>query len=57
MRKYGDGYNWRDAKQKDSVFNKIMCSDLNTTNLENASTKYGITITTDNNEVAKMLIF
>ncbi len=30
-----------------------MCSDLNTTNLENASTKYGITITTDNNEVAK----
>lgn len=33
--------------------NKIMCSDLNTTNLENASTKYGITITTDNNEVAK----
>ena len=30
-----------------------MCSDLNTTNLENASTKYGISITTDNNEVAK----
>ncbi len=41
-------------KQKDSVHsNKIMCSDLNTTNLENASEKYGITITTDNNEVAK----
>ncbi|EEM59410.1 hypothetical protein bthur0007_27310 [Bacillus thuringiensis serovar monterrey BGSC 4AJ1] len=30
-----------------------MCSDLNTTNLENASEKYGISITTDNNEVAK----
>ena len=57
MRKYGDGYHWRDAKQKIVSSNKIMCSDLNTTNLENASTKYGITITTDNNEVAKMLIF
>lgn len=53
MRKYGDGYHWRDAKQKIVSSNKIMCSDLNTTNLENASTKYGITITTDNNEVAK----
>ncbi|AAU17548.1 pyrroline-5-carboxylate reductase [Bacillus cereus] len=33
--------------------NKIMCSDLNTTNLENASEKYGISITTDNKKVAK----
>ncbi|TXR91962.1 pyrroline-5-carboxylate reductase [Bacillus sp. SH7-1] len=33
--------------------NHIICSDLNTTNLENASEKYGITTTTDNNEVAK----
>ncbi|EAL12937.1 pyrroline-5-carboxylate reductase, partial [Bacillus cereus G9241] len=33
--------------------NHIICSDLNTTNLENASEKYGISITTDNNEVAK----
>lgn len=33
--------------------NKIICSDLNTTNLKNASEKYGLTITTDNNEVAK----
>ncbi|MBX0355661.1 pyrroline-5-carboxylate reductase [Bacillus toyonensis] len=33
--------------------NKIMCSDLNTMNLKNASEKYGITTTTDNNEVAK----
>lgn len=33
--------------------NNIICSDLNTTNLENASEKYGLTITTDNNEVAK----
>ena len=53
MRKYGDGYNWRDAKQKIVSSNHIICSDLNTTNLENASEKYGITITTDNNEVAK----
>ncbi|EEM71206.1 hypothetical protein bthur0009_27040 [Bacillus thuringiensis serovar andalousiensis BGSC 4AW1] len=30
-----------------------MCSDLNTTNLENASEKYGISITTDNKKVAK----
>ncbi|MES9685490.1 MULTISPECIES: pyrroline-5-carboxylate reductase [Bacillaceae] len=32
---------------------KIICSDLNHTNLKNASKKYGITTTTDNNEVAK----
>jgi pyrroline-5-carboxylate reductase len=32
---------------------KIICSDLNLTNLKNASKKYGITTTTDNNEVAK----
>ncbi|NWK69772.1 pyrroline-5-carboxylate reductase [Bacillus paramycoides] len=32
---------------------KIICSDLNVTNLKKASEKYGITITTDNNEVAK----
>ncbi|EEL45116.1 hypothetical protein bcere0021_27840 [Bacillus cereus Rock3-42] len=30
-----------------------MCSDLNTTNLENATEKYGISITTDNKKVAK----
>ncbi len=53
MRKYGDGYNWRMLNKKIVSSNKIMCSDLNTTNLENASEKYGITITTDNNEVAK----
>lgn len=33
--------------------NKIICSDLNTTNLKHASEKYGLTTTTDNNEVAK----
>ncbi|MES5939164.1 MULTISPECIES: pyrroline-5-carboxylate reductase [unclassified Bacillus cereus group] len=33
--------------------NNIICSDLNTTNLKNASKKYGLTTTTDNNEVAK----
>ncbi len=33
--------------------NNIICSDLNTTNLKNASEKYGLTTTTDNNEVAK----
>ncbi|MGI0535931.1 NAD(P)-binding domain-containing protein, partial [Bacillus pfraonensis] len=32
---------------------KIMCSDLNVINLKNASEKYDITTTTDNNEVAK----
>ncbi|KOS27842.1 pyrroline-5-carboxylate reductase [Bacillus anthracis] len=32
--------------------NQIICSDLNVSNLENASDKYGISITTDNNEVA-----
>ncbi|MGR5954048.1 pyrroline-5-carboxylate reductase family protein [Bacillus paranthracis] len=29
-----------------------MCSDLNVSNLKNASNEYGITITTNNNEVA-----
>ena len=57
MRKYGDGYNWRMLNKHIVSSNHIICSDLNTTNLENASEKYGITITTDNNEVAKMLIF
>ncbi|MED3397782.1 pyrroline-5-carboxylate reductase [Bacillus wiedmannii] len=33
--------------------NNIICSDLNTMNLKNASEKYGLTTTTDNNEVAK----
>ncbi|QEL85639.1 pyrroline-5-carboxylate reductase [Bacillus mycoides] len=33
--------------------NKIICSDLNTTNLKHASEKYGLTTTTDNNEVAR----
>ncbi|RWS44951.1 pyrroline-5-carboxylate reductase [Bacillus mycoides] len=33
--------------------NKIICSDLNTTNLKHASEKYGLATTTDNNEVAK----
>ncbi|MED3125358.1 pyrroline-5-carboxylate reductase [Bacillus wiedmannii] len=33
--------------------NNIICSDLNTTNLKHASEKYGVTTTTDNNEVAK----
>ncbi|KLA25627.1 pyrroline-5-carboxylate reductase [Bacillus cereus] len=32
--------------------NQIICSDLNVSNLKNASDKYGITITTNNNEVA-----
>ncbi|KOS27243.1 pyrroline-5-carboxylate reductase [Bacillus anthracis] len=32
--------------------NQIICSDLNVINLKNASDKYGITITTNNNEVA-----
>ncbi|PFJ95827.1 pyrroline-5-carboxylate reductase [Bacillus cereus] len=32
---------------------KIICSDLNVTNLKNASEKYGVTITSDNNAVAK----
>ncbi|WP_165771463.1 pyrroline-5-carboxylate reductase family protein, partial [Bacillus cereus] len=32
---------------------KIICSDINVTNLNNTSEKYGLTITTDNNEVAK----
>ncbi|MGR5980553.1 pyrroline-5-carboxylate reductase [Bacillus cereus] len=33
--------------------NHIICSDLNTANLKNASEKYGLTTTTDNNKVAK----
>lgn len=33
--------------------NQIICSDLNTANLKNASEKYGLTTTTDNNKVAK----
>ncbi|MCU5098058.1 pyrroline-5-carboxylate reductase [Bacillus wiedmannii] len=33
--------------------NNIICSDLNTTNLKHANEKYGLTTTTDNNEVAK----
>ncbi|WP_074625384.1 pyrroline-5-carboxylate reductase [Bacillus cereus] len=32
--------------------NQIICSDLNTANLKNASEKYGLTTTTNNNEVA-----
>ncbi|KAA0765885.1 pyrroline-5-carboxylate reductase [Bacillus sp. SH5-2] len=32
--------------------NQIICSDLNVSNLKSASDKYGITITTNNNEVA-----
>ncbi|MEC2554631.1 pyrroline-5-carboxylate reductase [Bacillus tropicus] len=31
---------------------QIICSDLNVSNLKNASNEYGITITTNNNEVA-----
>ncbi|MDZ4638229.1 NAD(P)-binding domain-containing protein, partial [Bacillus cereus] len=31
---------------------QIICSDLNVINLKNASNEYGITITTNNNEVA-----
>ncbi|AZQ47378.1 pyrroline-5-carboxylate reductase [Bacillus sp. GX] len=33
--------------------NHVICSDLNTTNLKHANEKYGLTTTTDNNEVAK----
>jgi len=33
--------------------NHVICSDLNITNLKHANEKYGITTTTDNNEVAK----
>ncbi|WP_000360698.1 pyrroline-5-carboxylate reductase [Bacillus wiedmannii] len=33
--------------------NNIICSDLNTKNLKHANEKYGLTTTTDNNEVAK----
>ncbi|UOB61436.1 pyrroline-5-carboxylate reductase [Bacillus thuringiensis] len=32
--------------------NQIICSDLNTANLKNTSEKYGLTTTTNNNEVA-----
>ncbi|MGE6598874.1 pyrroline-5-carboxylate reductase [Bacillus proteolyticus] len=32
---------------------KIICSDVNVTNLKNASEKYGVTITSENNAVAK----
>ncbi|MGZ7148974.1 pyrroline-5-carboxylate reductase [Bacillus sp. BC08] len=33
--------------------NHVICSDLNTTNLKHVNEKYGLTTTTDNNEVAK----